>query len=62
MSQANGGEEWHDKEKTPGIGNSMCKDLEERERLLPESTSKSIFLRKLYIWGKEGVVESHEAT
>lgn len=49
MSQANGGEEWHDKEKTPGIGNSMCKDLEERERLVPETTSQSIFLRKLYI-------------
>lgn len=49
MSQANGGEEWHDKEKTPGIRNSVCKDLEGRESLLPETTSKSVSLRKLYI-------------
>lgn len=47
---------------TTGIGNSMCKGLEGRESLLPETTSKSIFLRKLYIWGKEGVVESLKAS
>lgn len=40
MSQANGREEWRDREKTPGIGNSMCKDLEGRESLLPETTSQ----------------------
>lgn len=47
---------------TTGIGNSMCKGLEGKESLLPETTSKSIFLRKLYIWGKEGVVESLKAS
>lgn len=37
MSQTNGGKEWHDKENTAETGNSICKDLEGRESLLPET-------------------------
>lgn len=38
MRQTSGGKEEHDK-NTPGIRNSVCKGLEGRERLLPETTS-----------------------
>lgn len=52
MIQRKEGEEECDKENMPRIGKSMCKGLEGKESLFPETTSNSVYLKKITYLGR----------